>query len=303
MFTTVGTGSGDDPQHKYGSEKLDEIIDSKEPAKKLKAGDEHFEAVQRFAAEVVLLIQTVNENETWAVLEYMDGPKVSEDQQLPKPVYFGNSNLILGMFSQYKAALIKTDMGSKCEKKLCDALDELPGVKGLIALGIAWGCKEKCELADVLVATTIVGWNEEEWRDGKFIARDRFDVTMTAKFKEVFAHLPGTWRKFERAADKNLISKAHLVLIISTAKLIDDEKMRLQIVSQAPKAKGGEMEGHVLVQKIQKERPDLHVAVIKGISDFADGSKHDEWQLTAAMAAVDYAKFMLNKADPDELFN
>ena len=51
------------------------------------------------------------------------------------------------------------------------------------------------------------------------------------------------------------------------------------------------MEGHILVQRVQKEKPDLHVAVIKGISDFADGNKHEEWQLTAAMAAVDYAKY------------
>ena len=56
-------------------------------------------------------------------------------------------------------------MGSKCEKKLRDALGKLPRVKGLIALGIAWGRKEKCELADVLVATTIYGWNQEKVED------------------------------------------------------------------------------------------------------------------------------------------
>ena len=79
--------------------------------------------------------------------------------------------------------------------------------------------------------------------------------------------------------------------------------MRRQVVAEEPEAKGGEMEGCILVQRVQKEKPDLHVAVIKGISDFTDGNKHDEWQLTAAMAAVDYPKHMLDKTDPDELFD
>ena len=286
---------------KYGKEKLSEIIRLKAPGQKLKEGDEHYEAVQKFAQEVVLLIQTVNDNETWAALEYMNGPKFSKDQQFPKTVNFGKSKVRLGMFSQHKAALVQTGMGGNCEKKLRDALSELPNVKGIIALGIAWGCKGKCELGDVLVATKIVGWNEEKWSNGKLIARDRFYEPMTDKFKEVFADLPGQWTNFKRT--ENVTSKAQKALIISTVKLINDDEIRRQVVDQEPEARGGEMEGHVLVQKIQKDKPGLHVALIKGVSDFADGNKHDEWQLTAAMAAVDYAKYMLDETDPDDLFD
>ena len=236
------------------------------------------------------------------MLEYMEGPKFSADKKLLKPVTFGKSKVRLGMFSHYKAALVQTGMGANCEKKLRDALDELPSVKGIIALGIAWGRKGKCELADVLVATQIVCWNEEKWTAGtKLTARDRFYVDLSENFQEVFADLPGRWRNFERA--EKIKSKAWKALLISTAKLINDEEIRCQVVAQEPEAKGGEMEGHVLVQKIQKEKPELHVAVIKGVSDFADGNKHDEWQLTAAMAAVDYAKYMLDKTDPDDLFD
>ena len=266
----------------------------------LKNSAEHYEAVQKFAQEVVLVIQTVNDNETWAALNCMEGPKFSDDQQLPKPVYFGKNEIILGMFSKFKAALVQTEMGAKCEKLLCDALGELPDVKGVIALGIAWGRKEKCELADVLVATTIVGWDETKVKEGQLIARNRFDRSMSDKFKMVFANLPGRWRNFERAA--GLKSKAYPGLVISTPTLIDDDEYRRKVVAQASEAKGGEMEGHILVHKIQEQKPDLHVALIKGISDFADGNKHDEWQLTAAMAAVDYAKFMLDKKTPDDLF-
>ena len=85
-------------------------MNSKLPAAKLRAEDEHFEAVQEFAEEVVLLIQTVNDNETYAALEYMEGPKFDEDRMLPKPVYLDDSRFILGMFSNCKAALVKTDI-------------------------------------------------------------------------------------------------------------------------------------------------------------------------------------------------
>ena len=35
--------------------------------------------------------------------------------------------------------------------------------------------------------------------------------------------------------------------------------------------------------------------IIKGIADFADGTKDKVWQLTAAMAAVDYAHYKLKQ--------
>lgn len=281
---------------------------SKEPTK-ISEGDENYEATKKFADEVVLLIQTVNPKEKWAVLEYMDGPKLSNNQQLPKPAYYGESTIILGMFSKYKAALIKTDMGSKCREKFTDALKRLPNVKGLLALGIAWGNNDKgVKLADVLVATTIVGWSNEKWQNGELILRDRFHEPMTKKFKDVFAESPEVWCTTYKRAE-GLERDVYPATVISTAKLINDIKIRSQVLSQEPEARGGEMEGHVLIQEIQKlsqSKPDsfkLEVAVIKGVSDFADGEKHDEWQLTAAMAAVDYAKFILDKTNPDKFFS
>ena len=153
----------------------------------------------------------------------------------------------------------------------------------------------------MFIATKIVGWNEEKWDNGKYIARGRFYGDISEKFLDVFADLPEQWRSFERAEGIKSIAKK--ALIISTAKLINDEKMRDLVTDQEPEAKGGEMEGHVLVQKIQKEKPGLQIAVIKGISDFADGNKNDAWQLTAAMEAVHYAKCKLDDTDPDDLFD
>ncbi len=66
----------------------------------------------------------------------------------------------------------------------------------------------------------------------------------------------------------------------------------------SPEAIGGEMEGVILVEirkRLESRAPprELGVIIIKGVADYADGSKGEEWQLTAAMAAASYAKHRL----------
>jgi len=47
----------------------------------------------------------------------------------------------------------------------------------------------------------------------------------------------------------------------------------------------------------------LPVAVVRGISDFADASKNDEWQPYAAITAAAYAKEILIKLGPSRKAN
>ena len=59
---------------------------------------------------------------------------------------------------------------------------------------------------------------------------------------------------------------------------------------------GLEMEGWVMFTTIEKTFPNVASIIIKGISDLADGTKSDDWQLTVAKAAVGYAHFKLEEA-------
>ena len=284
---------------KYGNEYLQKIKDKKEPMQKLNEGNKNFEEIKQFSQDVQLLIHVVNENEVWAVLDHMDGPKLSSGN-LPKPINLELNQIILGMFSKYKAALVHTKMGSSCEDELLHAFQILPNIKAIIALGIAWGrCYQphELEMADVLVATRILSLDgNEKIQDGHTIYRNRCYYDIHNQFVRIFAWGKGTWSDF--CCTDGRQSVAHPGVIISLPKLVNDIKFRDQLVEENDReAKGGEMESYVLVKLVhdKKLKPDIKVAVIKGVSDFADGHKHDEWQLTAAMAAVNYAKHKLDK--------
>ena len=49
------------------------------------------------------------------------------------------------------------------------------------------------------------------------------------------------------------------------------------------------MEGHVLMDIIkQRKLCQVNAIIIKGVCDFGDGEKNEQWQITAALAAVEY---------------
>ena len=88
--------------------------------------------------------------------------------------------------------------------------------------------------------------------------------------------------------------------IVSMSWLVDDKETKMKILKNSPEAIGGEMEGFVLLQireKYANQNPprQLDVVVIKGVTDYRDGTKHKEWQFTAAMAAVGYAHHKLEE--------
>ena len=94
--------------------------------------------------------------------------------------------------------------------------------------------------------------------------------------------------------------KAKVVVgrLASGSFLLDDAGVKKSIQEQFKDAKGGEMEGWILYTHIVKEYSNLEVIIIKGVSDYGDGSKDERWQLTAAMAAANYTHFQLERCTP-----
>ena len=71
-------------------------------------------------------------------------------------------------------------------------------------------------------------------------------------------------------------------------------------MKHTPDCIGGEMEGWVLLElkrtlKVQHNK-DLEVIVIKGVANYGDHTKEDQWQWTAAKAAMDCIHYCLNKS-------
>ena len=257
--------------------------------------DEH-QAIKNFAQEVVIVIQSCNINEYYASLELMEAPNITKPDDSPlfeRAVWFTNKDnmrVILGLFAGYKAAITWTKQGTSCERDLRNILVWFPKTKAVLGVGVAYGTNA-VKFCDVLVASLIADYGAGSRFDhGELHQRSEVISTKTI-LNNTFCQDDTGW-KFP-CTKTNRLAKVHVSLMASLPFLLDDAKVKQSIQNKLPFAKGGDMEGWVLYTHIAKDYPDLGVIIIKGVADYADGTKDKRWQLTAAMAAASYTHFQL----------
>ena len=115
----------------------------------------------------------------------------------------------------------------------------------------------------------------------------------TKPVQKIFCKGADMWDDFivcEKPSER--IAKAFVGLLASVSILINNPGVIQGLKKSSDPYLGGEMEGWVQM-KHTPER--VECIIIKGIADFADGTKNKVWQLTAAMAAVDYAHCKLSE--------
>lgn len=254
------------------------------------------EKMQLFNQKVVIIV-VINQDEYRAVCYHM------------KPLEEVSTTLItlvpsitLGTLGGRNTAVVRADMGGRCQENIKDALETFPNAKAIIAVGVAYAVssKEPYALANVLASNEIYGFGNARLNsDGTVEARDLMLIDQSAFQKqllEAFTLHRDNWKNFEVSHDGRQ-AKVHVGAIASCPLLVDSITARDSIAQKVPKMIGGEMEGGELL-KIQKEYQRksriIGIVIVKGISDFADGSKNKEWQLTAAMAAANYVKTIIS---------
>ncbi len=85
------------------------------------------------------------------------------------------------------------------------------------------------------------------------------------------------------------ISEVHAGTFAYFGAQINNKIMHDKFGDAVPEIIGGEMEGGELMQ-FQKEGKIDGVIVIKGVVDYGDDFKGEEWEFTAAMAALTYTR-------------
>ena len=203
----------------------------------------------------------------------------------------------LGMFGGYKAALVHTEQGQKCRSLIEATIELFSDVRIIIGVGVAYGrSKDSTKLGDVLISEKIAELDTIKYKkDGSIISRGVIGEVKanlhthfckgSTRFIEIFACTEGTPQRF---------AKTHVGCIISGSFLVDNEEIKLKLWDNATEAIGGEMEGHVLMDIIKQRDPcPFKAIIIKGVCDYGDGTKEKNWQLTAALAAVEYTHFRL----------
>lgn len=279
----------------YGKEFVEKI---KTPSGITEIQKSAIEEIKFFDQDIVIIV-VVNQDEYRAVCHHMQPLEVREVSTL---ITFTPS-ITLGTFGGCNTVVVRTDMGGICQENIKHALEMFPKAVAVIAVGVAYAVsREKpYALANVLACNQIYGYgNARLNQDGTVETRDLMLIQHSDFQKQLldaFTLHKDSWKGF-KVSQGGREAKVHTGAIASCPLLIDSVMARDSIAQRVPKMIGGEMEGGELL-KIQKEYQaksrTIGVMIAKGISDFADGSKDKEWQLTAAMAAASYVETIIRE--------
>jgi nucleoside phosphorylase len=165
--------------------------------------------------------------------------------------------------------------------------------KGIVMVGIAFGRDaSKQALGDVLVASQVISY-EQQRIGGQNVVQRGFIVetgpTLLNRFKQAL-----DWTFTDEQGHQ---MQMHIGPILSGEKLVDRASYKEQLFRVFPQAIGGEMEGAGLYAVAA--RSGLEWIVVKGICDWADGTKTDDAQPLAAVAAASLVDHVLS--DPTVL--
>ena len=259
--------------------------------------DSERQAVKEFATKVQVVIQTCNDAEYYAALEKLKPP----NQEFSKPVNYPHKwlTIVVGTFAGRDAAVIKTEQGANCLDELEAVFKKdmiFPSAELLLGLGICYGLKKNAaKFADVLVGKEIDVIKAPKINpDGTMDPRGKVKV-IPKSLQKLFCEDAKLWDGLTVSEEPNKrIAKVFVGRLASASILINNPSIQKGL--ETPDI-GGEMEAWALIECAPAEQ--VECITIKGIADFADGTKDKVWQLTAAMAAVEYAHHRLLARDKD----
>lgn len=249
-----------------------------------------------FCNEIQFIIQVVNENEYQAAVTLMKPPS---NTSFEKAVVYPQPGFMVGMFANKKTALIFTSEGSDCSDYVYDALTDFPKAQFVISIGVGYAFDStKQKLGDVLVSEQICDLKNLQLGPNKIVeSGQRIDVVeeLAEIFCEDLSH------EFE-VSDIKRYANTHAGQFASFPAIIDSQDVRDEIHHSLPEAIGGDVEGGELL-KFQSKGEIKGVALIKGVSNYADGNRGIEWEFTATSAALHYAHFKLIKYQSECFIN
>lgn len=225
-----------------------------------------------------------------------------------KPVEGANGRTYYETMSPSGLALVGatcTGMGQLSAASLARDVIDLYNPKSIILVGIAGGLDKKIPLGDVVVSDQIVDYELGKITPKGLDVRwsvyppDQKLVNRAQSFKD------NSWKKYittARPENINADPSSHIGLYLSGNKVIADEKTAGALKSFWNRGAAIEMEAVGIAAMLrQMENPPSFI-MIKGICDYADSNKNDEWQTYAADAAASFAySFVIDKLTPKDV--
>lgn len=251
------------------------------------------EELDKFSSNVEYILLTINENENNAAITFMEGPT----ENFTKAVYYRKPNIVVGMFAKRKTALIQSDVGDRSGSFIKEAIEFFPNAQYVIGVGVCYAFdSSKYKFGDVLVSKQICDLTNLKFKKrGKIEDRGQ-TIDVVDDLKAMFCMSMDSEFVVDKSNTRE--SRVYSGAIASYSALMDDKVMRDRFHRALPTTIGGEMEGGQLLQ-FERKRQIKGVIVIKGVVDYADGSKSKEWQFTAAMASLHYLQSKLLRVPSD----
>ena len=254
-----------------------------------------------FYLRVKYVFSIANDNEFNAATSLVEAPDIEGDNGREKLTNI-SEGLYIGMVAKHPVGLILHDTGRNSQDLLIKGLQWFPNAKFVVAVGICYGCnKAKPQLGDVIISDRIIDLGSYKVTPDRLIKKG-IDFPITNDLKSIFCRFPNRETHFQVSTSR---SAKHIVgAIVSGTVLVDDPVMKKKIEEEVrQEACGGEMEGGELV-RLQRhgitmpnggQKRDIQVIVIKAVSDFADGTKNDDWQFIGAQAAFHYVTIKMKE--------
>ena len=229
--------------------------------------------------QIRVLIQTVNDHEFRAVMIEMKEGSPVKKYEINDPVCGSKSYYYVGKWGdgEIPVAIIQTGMGTNgaygswYETK--KALYNLPHLKYIFAVGVCGGIQGEVKMGDVVVSEYIWGYSklkmaEPWWTRSHYVPLH--DNNFFHYLKQAAHRPPGTVIKFGT--------------IMSGPWLIKSTDIQKKLLEICPEAKAFEMEGDGIVNACQGKS--VEYLIVKGVCDFGDQHKNDDWQPQAATNAA-----------------
>ena len=233
-----------------------------------------------------ILIQTANPKEFYAAMVRMNQKcNISKYSVVRSSVCPGKSYYYVGNWGEKKipVVIVQTTMGSNGKhgsyNETKKALNCLPNLRFIFAVGVCGGFIGKVKLGEVVVSKDLKDCSEKKIVNGKIEIRG---PSWQSK-DDAFFH-------FLNQAD-NTPDNTTSGTVLSANNLVADAEEQKKLLEACPGAIALEMEGHGIARACQEyideNRRKIQFLVIKGVSDLADEKKNDDWQPQAALNAVD----------------
>ena len=241
---------------------------------------------------IVAVILTAVKVELEAVLATLK-PLDGEYTPLRIVDYFDNKIYYVGILGHNNVAVTMSRMGSSGRgASLITAYKSIVAWKPrfVLMVGIAFGRNPaKQQLGDVLVSSLLHCY-ELQRRNSLLVVHRGASPECGEFLRELFENEHGWTFPLPR----NATARVLIGPLLSGEKLIDDPEFKNSLFDAYPDSIGGEMEAAGVYAAASTQG--LEWIVVKGICDWADGSKSDGYQQIAANAAVSLVTHVLSQS-------